>query len=534
MNYKRIAELLTDQIDLCTQREKALLEQNRQQSIQLQQQSILIENLTAQVATLTAAISSLEEVLLQKNNDVQKLNNKNRGLGKLLNKGSERIIPQAKQQEGKQDAPAEDIPVFSPKDRGNNNAKRKDHYYLEEKYHYEYPPDPDFDKDKARILGYTDSIRYEYKPPCFIKHIYRQYRCSFNDLIYTGKAPRAPLNNSNYEESFIAGMLELRYIYSMPVERIVKLFNDNGFELSKSTAHGLLKKSAYLLDRLGIVLKKEILRDGYLSMDESYYTVLTKEKNKDGKGVRKGYIWAALGNNKKLIQYFYKNGSRKQDVLLDYIGPDYRGAIQSDGLANYKILETDKYPDITRLSCFQHCKRQFLDIEKDADAERIVNIINKLYRKEHEIKENQSLEKKLRYRQKYAPPILKELKKELLKIQSDPLALPQSPLSKAVNYTLKEYDALCNYIKSHEYALDNNAIERCMRYISLSRKNSLFCGSHAGAERTALFYSLACSCRLNGINTFEYFADILNQVAYIKPNETDEVYKKLLPNMWKK
>jgi transposase len=76
--------------------------------------------------------------------------------------------------------------------------------------------------------------------------------------------------------------------------------------------------------------------------------------------------------------------------------------------------------------------------------------------------------------------------------------------------------------------------ERLQRYISLSRGNSLFCGSHAGAERTALIYSLACSCRLNGINTFEYFTDILNRLAYISPNAPDEIFQKLLPNRWTK
>ena len=118
----------------------------------------------------------------------------------------------------------------------------------------------------------------------------------------------------------------------------------------------------------------------------------------------------------------------------------------------------------------------------------------------------------LEYRKKYAPPILKELKRKLLKIQSNPSMLPKSPLSKAINYTLNEYDALCNYIDRPEYALDNNAIERYMRYISLSRKNSLFCGSHDGAKRTALLYSLACSCRLNGIKHVRIL------YGYIKPD----------------
>ena len=42
------------------------------------------------------------------------------------------------------------------------------------------------------------------------------------------------------------------------------------------------------------------------------------------------------------------------------------------------------------------------------------------------------------------------------------------------------------------------------------------------------------ACRLNGINTFEYFTDILNRMAYINPNASDEVYQKLLPNFWTK
>jgi transposase len=116
-----------------------------------------------------------------------------------------------------------------------------------------------------------------------------------------------------------------------------------------------------------------------------------------------------------------------------------------------------------------------------------VDLINSLYRKEHEIKEDWEPDKILRHRQEYAPPILEKLKKKLLRIQADPGVLPQSPLGVAVNYTLGEY----NYILRHDYKPDN-AIECLQRYISLSRKN-------AGAERTALIYSLACSCRLNRI-----------------------------------
>lgn len=515
-------ELLEDQLKLFSEREKIHLEQLIRQSEQ-------IERLSVQVGSLTDTIRSLEESLLQKNGDMQKLEGKTRGMSKLLSNKSEKIVCDPVKEN-----PAETDPPVSLKDRGNNNAKRKEHFSLETIVEHVYPDDPAFDKDKARVIGSVDSIMYTYSKARFTKTIYRQYNCVQQEKVYSGKAPRSPLQNSNYDASFIAGMLQLRYVYSMPVERIVKYFTENGFELNKATAHGLIKKSAGLMDRLDDALHTAILEDNYLCMDESYHTILTKEKNKDGKGVRKGYIWAALANKKKLIQYFYENGSRSREVLTNYIGNQYKGAIQSDGLINYKILETDAYPDIIRLACFQHCKRQFLDIENDKEAIGIVNTINRLYQAEHKIEEKWPPDKILKYRQKYAPPILAELKNKLLEIQSNPSTLPKSPLSKATNYTLNEYDSLCNYIVSPDYALDNNAVERCMRSISLSRKNSLFCGSHQGAKRTALLYSLAISCKLHGINTFEYFTDILSRLAYISPTAPDQIYRDLLPDKWNK
>lgn len=282
----------------------------RNSVLQLQQQSLQIESLSTQINKLTGSISSLEDTLLQKDGDIQTLTGKNRGLSKLLSNPSEKIVPKPVNQ-----AVAPEANSSSLKDRGNNNAKRKEHFELEVIPHDVYPNDPGFDKEKAKIVSTVDSIRYEYIPPRFIKHLYHQYNCLFEEKMYSAKAPMSPLQNSNYEASFIAGMLQLRYIYSMPVERIVKFFNESGFELNKATAHGLIKKSAVMMDRLDEVMRTEILGDTYLCMDESYHTILIKEKNEKGKGVRKGYIWAALANEKKLIQYFYHDGSRSGEHL---------------------------------------------------------------------------------------------------------------------------------------------------------------------------------------------------------------------------
>ena len=63
---------------------------------------------------------------------------------------------------------------------------------------------------------------------------------------------------------------------------------------------------------------------------------------------------------------------------------------------------------------------------------------------------------------------------------ADKTILPKTEKYDAVHYMLGEWDALMNIFKRGDYHLDNNDIERLNRYISLSRRNSLFFGSHKG------------------------------------------------------
>ena len=97
-----------------------------------------------------------------------------------------------------------------------------------------------------------------------------------------------------------------------------------------------------------------------------------------------------------------------------------------------------------------------------------------------------------------------------------------------------EWDAIENIFKHGATSLDNNTVERMNRYFSISRRNSLFFGSHKGAERGAILYTLALSCRMNGINLFQYLTDIINRTALWQPNTDLEKYRELLPDRYKK
>ena len=166
----------------------------------------------------------------------------------------------------------------------------------------------------------------------------------------------------------------------------------------------------------------------------------------------------------------------------------------------------------------------------------LVELTNKLYQKEHEHcvgQQGWTDKDNLRHRKRYAPQILSEIKRELLRIKSKPDLLPKSEMAGAVDYMLAQWEAIKGIFTEGYYYLDNNLVERYNRYISLSRRNSLFFGSHKGAERGALFYSLACSCRMQGINTFEYITEVINKAAKLPPNTDIKVYRNSLPDKWK-
>jgi len=493
------------------------------QNAYLQQQ---LEESNHKVDILLQDVAELKALLVQKNAEEQKQKNIIRGLTKIQQNKSEKQTPAASagKEEQKPEKP-------KPRLRTNYGARRKEHYELEVEQEDVYPDDPQFDKLKARLVGTREVVRYTLVPMRFIKKVYHVHVYTQDGTIMEGRAPEAPLLGSNYDGSFIAGIAQLRYIYSMPVERIVKYFQENGFDMNKGTAHGLLRKTERIIENLYKAMGLAVKEDDYVAGDETYHRVLAKVPG--GKGSKKAYIWVVTAMHTGLVYYFYDDGSRSEKVILDYV-KDYSGTFQSDGFSPYRKMAKR----LTRLACLQHTKRKFLDCGDDSDAKVIVRLVNHLYHKDHQHKvgkDGWTVEDHTRWRQEYAPPILSIIRKKLDRMAAYPpeKLLPKSEKYTAVHYMLNEWEAIENIFTRGDYHLDNNLVERLNRYISLSRRNSLFFGSHKGAERAAMYYSLACSCRLLGINFFEYLSDVINKTAMMQPNTKNEAYRELLPDKWK-
>lgn len=515
---------------------KILRDQLEASNATILQLNLTIQNMQssfdATVADLKATIASLEALLTERDASLTKAQSQMRGLSKLVENKSEKQKPEPAAPKTEEEKKAEEErKAAERKSRGNNGARRNMHFEMETVFHDVFPEG----MEGETPLSTREVIRYRMDPPKFYKDVYYVHTIKAGDTLVSARAPLAPLMNSSFDGSFIAGIAQLRYLYSMPVERIVNYFTENGFNLDKQTAHGLLKKTAWLFEKLYKAMQKAVKEDRYLCCDETYHKILVKAGENDGRGSRKGYIWVIVAAHLGLTYFFYDDGSRSENVILDELW-GYEGVIQSDGLGAYKKVAADSDGKILRLSCLQHCKRPFVDMKGNPDADEILALANRIYEQEHKHrigKDGWTAEDNLRWRQEYAPPILAKLKAALLRVQAQTDKYPpKSQMRGAVNYFLNEWDGIEAIPTGGDYAWDNNLIERINRYISLSRKNSLFFGSHAGAERGAIFYSLACSCRLHRINFFEYLSDILNRCAEMPNGAPPDAFRELLPDRW--
>ena len=230
------------------------------------------------VDELLRKVSSLEELLVQKNAEERKQQNIIKGLTKIQqNKSEKQTLPVAAPNEPVPDSNNEQaVPEPKQREKTNYGAKRKEHYEVEVEEEDVYPTDSHFDEMKARLIDTRDVVRYILVPMRFIKKVYHVHIYTQDGAIMEGKAPLAPLQGSNYDGSFIAGIAQLRYIYSMPVERIVKYFNENGFDMDKGTAHGLLRKTEIIFENLYKAMGLAVKEDDYLAGDRPIIACLSR------------------------------------------------------------------------------------------------------------------------------------------------------------------------------------------------------------------------------------------------------------------
>ena len=100
---------------------------------------------------------------------------------------------------------------------------------------------------------------------------------------------------------------------------------------------------------------------------------------------------------------------------------------------------------------------------------------------------------------------------------------------KAIHYAMAEWHGLMRYTSDGRYRADNNMTEQLMRDLASGRKNFLFSGSDEAAKNFAFAYSLTQSCKLNHVNPYVYWEDLIANAH--NPNRTIDSF---MPHLWGK
>lgn len=380
--------------------------------------------------------------------------------------------------------------------------------------------------DKVKI-GEEITEELEVIPASFIvkQYVRPKYACKVcGNEVVIADLPARPIEKGRPGPGLLAHICISKYGDHLPLVRQVKMFKRHGIHFSKQTLAGWLIPACELLLPIVEAMKRDILKSFCIQSDDTPLTVLLGQGS-NGKSHR-GYMWVYIGDKQQVIFDYTEHRNRAGPV--NFVR-GYKGYLQADAYSGYN--ECFAAGDIKEVGCWAHNRRKYVDaLESEKGlAEEMLSLISELYAVERFAKEEKmSAQQRYDLRQKKSKPLLAQVKEWLDKYNE--AVLPKSPIGQAITYSLNQWEALNRYLEDGRLEIDNNLSERVIRNVVIGRKNYLFAGSHEGARRAAILYSLICTCNLLGINIFDYLKDVFERIATHPINRIRE----LTPLNWQK
>ncbi|WP_154856408.1 IS66 family transposase [Cyclobacterium xiamenense] len=375
----------------------------------------------------------------------------------------------------------------------------------------------------AKKIGESITEILEYTPgKIFVKQYIRpryvQTDSCGDQTLRIGKLPSLPIPQGNAGPGLLAHLMISKFIDHLPYYRQVQQFKRQGVTLAESTISGWFSATCTLLTPLYELLCEKTLKASYLHADETPLPVQSSEK----KGAtHTGYHWVYRAPEERLVCFDYRRNRGREGPELFLQG--FQGALQTDGYAAYEVFSHRK--GITLLACMAHARRYFEKaLSNDAKrAKQMLVMIQKLYAIERKAKEaGYSHQQRYYYRKRMATRILKKMEKWMRVQSACDTVLPKSGIGKALSYTQNLWPRLKRYKDNGAWEIDNNQVENSIRPVALGRKNYLFAGSHQAAEHAAMMYSFFGTCKLNGIEPYQWLKDTLNTIADARVNDLEK------------
>jgi len=384
--------------------------------------------------------------------------------------------------------------------------------------------EPEGDTTGMQKIGEEITEELEYTPATLrvTRYVRPKYARANGDGVVIATLPNRPVEKGKPGPGLLAHVTISKFVDHLPLYRQSQMLKRQGVEIPRSTLGDWVAAVCDILESLHTLHREKTLAASYLMADETPIRVL--DYHKKGKS-HLGYHWAYYDPLGKQVLFDYRQGRGREGPTACL--ENFTGLLQTDGWQAYEAFAERE--EIVLFSCWAHARRKFTEaMENDSErAEYALTKIQDLYAIEREARQDElSHAARRKLRQKYALPILKELETWLR--HNHLTTLPESRIGKAITYALKRWDKLERYVEYGHVEIDNNLVENAIRPVALGRKNYLFAGSHEGARRAAMLYSLLATAKLHGIEPFAWLRDVLDRIA-------DHPHKRLtdlLPQNW--
>lgn len=347
------------------------------------------------------------------------------------------------------------------------------------------------------------------------------------DEFYRGDRPKDLLRNSILTPSLAAGIINGKYLNSIPFYRIEQEFVRQGLNISRQDmANWCINLSKYYFAPFCERMKYHLLRLHVNQCDETPVQVL--EGTDKSHQSQKAWMWVhrsgELYRDIQIILFEFQRG-RAHEIPLEYY-KDFKGVLVTDGLQQYHLVDK-KSKGITNANCWTHARRDFTDavkaaskdLKKDPGAAKLtvayqaLKRIGTIFHLEGTLKEL-SPEERLKERQKTIKPLVDEYFAWVKEMAST--VLPKCKTADGLNYSLNQEQYLRVFLNDGEVPIDNSASERGIRTFCVGKKNWLFYGGDTGAEAGANIYSITETAKANNLRPYPYVEYLLTELPKLR------------------
>ena len=352
--------------------------------------------------------------------------------------------------------------------------------------------------------------------------------CRQNDVtptIIKGKDGKAHMMYGMASASTVAWVVYQKFCNGMPLYRIEQDLGRLGAKISRATlANWVIKNSeAFFAPMYGFFRRKLLERD-FAMADETPVQVLHEPERR---AQTRSYMWlfrSGEDGDYPIVIYKYSE-TRAGDTAVDFLD-GFRGYLMCDGYSGYNKVTTVK-----RLACWAHIRRYLIDaipkgkqLDYAQPAVQGVMYTNQLFDIEDKIRQKyKTFDAIKEARLKQEKPIIEGFLSWLEK--QNPVR--NSRLDKAVTYIRNRKDHLMTYLDDGRCSFSNNLSENCIRPFVVGRKGWLFCDTPAGAQASAMAYTMVEMAKANKVNVYHYLTFLFEH----QPNGqmTDEELEQLAP-----